>query len=78
MPLVSLIKSRFSFNSCTNGLDILYGDNVFGHAMLRNDFLVLDLDYSITILRLSLSHILIQISNQLNGILDLAILARIE
>jgi len=33
----------FFFNSRTDGLDILYGGNVFGHAILKNDFLVLDL-----------------------------------
>ena len=42
--LVSLMKYGFSFNSCTYDFDILYGGNVFGHATLRNNFLVLDLD----------------------------------
>jgi len=40
------MKSSFSFSSCANGLDILYGGNVFGHATLKNDFLGLDLDDS--------------------------------
>ena len=39
------MKLGFSFNSRTDGLDLLYGDNVFGHATLKNDFLVLDLNY---------------------------------
>jgi len=39
------MKSGFSFNSCTDCLNILYGGNVFGHTTLRNDFLALDLDY---------------------------------
>ena len=44
LSLVSLMKSGSRFNSCPDGLDILYGGNVFGHATLKNDFLVLDLD----------------------------------
>ena len=44
LSLVSLMKSGFGFSSCSDGLNILYGGNVFGHATLRNDFLVLDLD----------------------------------
>jgi len=42
--LVSSIKLGFFFNSDTDGLDILYGGNMFGHIKLKNDFLVLDLD----------------------------------
>ena len=38
------MKLEFSFNSSSNGLDIMYGGNVFGHATLINDFLVLYLD----------------------------------
>ena len=41
---VSLMKLGFQFVSRTDGLDILYGDNLFGHASLIDDFLVLDLD----------------------------------
>ena len=44
LSLVSLMKFDFSFNCSTNGLDILYDGSVFGHASLKNDFLVLDLD----------------------------------
>ena len=40
--LVSLLKLGFFFNSHIDG--ILYDGNVFGHATLKNDFLVLDLD----------------------------------
>jgi len=46
LSLVSLMKSSFGFSSCHDGLNILYCGNVFGHAILRNDFLVLDLDES--------------------------------
>jgi len=46
LSLVSLMKSDFGFSSCHDGLNILYCGNVFGHAALRNDFLVLDLDES--------------------------------
>jgi len=42
--LVSLMKFGFGFSSCPNGLEILYGGNVFGHTTLNNDFLVLNLD----------------------------------
>jgi len=38
------MKLGFSFSSSTKRLDIMYGGNVFGHARLKNDFLVLDLD----------------------------------
>ena len=55
------MKSGFDFSSCLDGLNILYGGNVFGHATLRNDFLVLDLDECIMILIQSLSLILIPI-----------------
>jgi len=44
LSLVSLMKSDFDFNSCPDGLNIMYDGNVFGHATLKNDFLVLDLD----------------------------------
>ena len=44
LSLVSLIKSGFGFSSCDDGLNIMYGGNAFGHAALKNDFLVLDLD----------------------------------
>jgi len=46
LSLVSLMKSGFGFSSCHDGLSILYCSYVFGHATLRNDFLVLDLDES--------------------------------
>jgi len=38
------MKLGFFLNFGTNSLDFLYGRNVFGHATLKNDFLVLDLD----------------------------------
>jgi len=44
LPLVSLMKLEFFFNSRIDGLDILYSGNVFGHATLKIGFLVLDLD----------------------------------
>ena len=37
-------KSEFSFNSSSDGLDILYGGNVFGHNTLKHDLLLLDLN----------------------------------
>jgi len=44
LSLVSLMKLGFDFSSCPDGLNIMYGGNVFGHATLKNDFLVLDLE----------------------------------
>ena len=41
---VSLMKLGFQFVSCIDGLDIFYCGNLFGHASLVDDFLVLDLD----------------------------------
>jgi len=38
LSLVSVMKLGFSFNSRTNGLDIMYGVNVFSRAMWENDF----------------------------------------
>jgi len=38
------MKSGVSFSSYPDGLNIMYDSNVFGHATLKNDFLVLDLD----------------------------------
>ena len=62
------------------GLDIMYGGNVFGHATLKNYFLVLDLDdcynnkTSSTFVSSYNDFFLIL----LNGMLDLDILAKIE
>jgi len=41
---VSLMKLGSHFVPQTDGLDILYGSNLFGHASLIDDFLVLDVD----------------------------------
>lgn len=38
------MKLGFQFVSCIDGLDIFYSGNLFGHASLVDDFLVLDLD----------------------------------
>ena len=43
--LVYLKNSGFSFNCSSDGLDFFfYRGNVFGHATLKHDFLLLDLD----------------------------------
>ena len=47
LSLVSLMKLGFFFNSCMDGLNLLYDGNVFGHATLKNDFFVLDLYLSL-------------------------------
>ena len=44
LSLVSLMKSDFGFSSCPDGLNIMYGGNMFDHATLKNTFHVLDLD----------------------------------
>jgi len=38
------MKSDFGFSSYSDGLNNMYGSDVFDHATLRNGFLVLDLD----------------------------------
>jgi len=42
--LVYLMKSGFFFNCHIDGLDIFSNDNAFGHATLKNNFLILGLD----------------------------------
>ena len=49
LSLVSLMKSRFGFSSCQDGLNILFNGNEFGHASLMNNFLVPYLDDSYNI-----------------------------
>jgi len=44
VSFVSLIRISFSFGHRTNGLDLSYNGNLFGHATLKGDFIVLDLD----------------------------------
>jgi len=39
----------FSFGFHTDGLDLLYNGNLFGHATLKGDFIVLDLDNALII-----------------------------
>jgi len=34
----------FSFGFQTNGLEIFYNGDLFGHATLKGDFIILDLD----------------------------------
>ena len=77
LSLVSLMKSGFGFSSCPDGLNIMYGGNVFGHATLKNDFLVLDLDNCYNNSPFLFSQVLILILNLLNGMLGLVILAKI-
>ena len=44
LSLVYLMEFGFFFNSRTDNLNLLCGGNIIGHATLKNDFLVLDLD----------------------------------
>ena len=44
VSFVSLMRIGFSFSFHTGGLDLFYNDNLFGHATLKGDFIVLDLD----------------------------------
>jgi len=38
------MRIGFSFEFCTDGLDLFYNDNLFGHTILKGDFIVLNLD----------------------------------
>jgi len=38
------MRIGFSFGFCTDGLDLFYNDNLFGHSTLKGDFIALDLD----------------------------------
>ena len=44
VSFVSLARIGFSFGSRNDGLDLFYNGNLFGHATLKGDFIVLDLD----------------------------------
>jgi len=44
VPFVLLMRIGFSFSFRINGLDLFYNGNLFGHATLKGDFIVLDLD----------------------------------
>ena len=45
LSIICLInKNKFSFSFQTSGLDIFYNGNLFSHATLKEDFIVLDLD----------------------------------
>jgi len=44
VSFVSLMRIGFSFGYRTDGLDLFYNSNLFGHATLKGDFIVLDLD----------------------------------
>jgi len=38
------MRIGFSFSFLTDGLHLFYNDNLFGHAILKGDFIVLDID----------------------------------
>ena len=38
------MRIGFSFSFCTDGLDLFYNGNLFGHATLKGDFIVLNLE----------------------------------
>jgi len=44
VSIVSLMRIGLSFGFRTNGLDLFYNGNLFGHVTLKGDFIVLDLD----------------------------------
>jgi len=44
VSFVSLIRIVFSFGFHTDGLNLFYNGNLFIHATLKGDFIVLDLD----------------------------------
>jgi len=44
VSLVSLMRIGFSLSFRTDGLDLFYNGNLFGHATLKEDLIVVDLD----------------------------------
>jgi len=40
VSFVSLMRIGFSFRFRTDGLDLFYNGNLFGHAILKGDFIV--------------------------------------
>ena len=44
VSFVLLIRIGFSFGFRTDGLNLFYNGNLFVHATLKGDFIVLDLD----------------------------------
>ena len=40
VSFVSLMRIGFSFSFRTDGLDLFYNGNLFGHAILKGDFIV--------------------------------------
>ena len=44
VSFVLLMRIAFSFHFRTDGFDLFYNDNIFGHATLNGDFMFLDLD----------------------------------
>ena len=46
VSFVLLMRISFSFSFRTDGLDLFYSGNLFGHATLKGDFIILDLDHT--------------------------------
>jgi len=72
------MRIGFSFSFRTGGLDLFYNGNLFGHATLKGDCIVLDLDNPMIIHLLLMFHTLTLILNLLNGMLDLAMWVKID
>ena len=71
VSFVSLMRIGFSFIFRTDGLDLFHNGNLFGHATLKEDFIILDLDNTYNNTFAALVHFLTIILNLLNGMLDL-------
>ena len=72
------MRIGFSFSFRADGLVLFYNGNLFGHAILKGDFIVLDLDNTYVMHLLLLFHTLTLFLNMLNGMLALAMWAKIE
>ena len=72
------MRIGFSFGFCTDDLDLFYNGNLFGHATLKGDFIVLDLDNTYDNTSAAFVSYFDLILNLLNGILDLAMWAKID
>jgi len=72
ISFVSLMRMGFSFGFHIDNLDLFYNGDLFGHATLKGDFIVLDLGNPMIIHLLFLFYSLTLILNLLNSMLDLA------
>jgi len=78
VSFVSLMRIGFSFSFCTNGLDLFYNGNLFSHATLKGDFIVLDLDNTYDNTSTTFVSYFDFNSESVNGMLDMTMWAKIK